>query len=197
MTIVLTMDQRASRRNPDAVEAWAERLNGDFRDALALPFVRTVGDEMQAVLDDPGALAEIVARSLLDGRWSIGIGVGEADPLGEDARSSAGPAFWAAREAVTRAKKRTAPQPVAVEGGPQSVAADLEACLSALAFIVLRRTEPQQEAVALLREGSSRARIAERLGISESAVSQRLRGAGAEEEAGLRRLAASIAGGAG
>ncbi len=61
-----------------------------------------------------------------------------------------------------------------------------------LATIVLRRTDQGVEAVALARAGRSQAEIADELGISKQAVSQRLLTAGWQAEfagrALLRRL---------
>lgn len=56
----------------------------------------------------------------------------------------------------------------------------------------MRRSPEQHESVRLLRRGMKGKEIAESLSVTPAAVSQRLRGAGADEEAGLRRLAATL-----
>ncbi|MDJ0357251.1 MarR family transcriptional regulator [Paenarthrobacter sp. PH39-S1] len=110
---VLTMDQRASRRGPDLVPGLLEML----RDIPAkLAFERSVGDEVQGVLTDPGSIVEVVMRALRTGQWYIGIGVGPVDfPLPPSPREASGPAFVAARAAVERAKKTGERVPLSVQ----------------------------------------------------------------------------------
>jgi len=193
MAIVVTLDQRASRDSTDRVSEWSERLNGAHEGGLRLPFVRSAGDELQGVIGDAEALADIVVESIDDRGWWLGVGVGPVDRFGETARDSQGPAFWHARKAVEAAKTRSHPQPLAVVGEPEDDAAALGDALTALAFLALRRTPEQRESVQLLRRGMKNKDIAAHLEVSPAAISQRLRGAGAEEEAGLRRLITSIA----
>jgi hypothetical protein len=71
---VLTVDQRASRRGPDRVAATLRRLAATPE--TLLPFERTAGDEFQGVLDEPGAVVDVVLRLAREGGWSIGIGAG-------------------------------------------------------------------------------------------------------------------------
>ena len=100
--LVLTVDQDDSRRGADQVPAALQMLD-DVPTVLA--FERTVGDELQGVLDDPAALPRALERLLRDAAWNIGLGVGPIEtPLSEHARAGRGPAYLAAREAVTSAK---------------------------------------------------------------------------------------------
>jgi len=114
MFVVITADQRDSRRHDDAVPALLAAATAAlqprgplFRDPPqpVLPMQRTVGDEVQCVLsaDDPSLLLAIFDT----GDWWVGLGVGAAD-IGEAARDSRGPAFYAARRAVERAQLRWA-----------------------------------------------------------------------------------------
>src|SRR4051812_8810072 len=107
MAIVITLDQRASRGTKDRVSEWSDRLNEAHQDRLRLRFVRSAGDELQGVVGAPGALADIVAESVDDRGWWLGVGVGPVDRFGETARDSQGPAFWHARKAVEAAKTRS------------------------------------------------------------------------------------------
>jgi hypothetical protein len=193
MAIVLTLDQQGSRGTGDRVAEWADALNQLYGSSMRRPFVRSAGDELQGVLADPAALPDIVMRSVEDGGWWVGVGIGPIEHLGPTARDSQGPAFWHARQAVETAKKRSHPQPVAVSGEPSDPVEALGATLNALAFLALRRSPEQGESIRLQRRGLKNKEIAAELGVSAPAVSQRLRGAGAEEERGLRRLAVSIA----
>jgi hypothetical protein len=138
-------------------------------------------------------LPDIVIRSVEDGGWWIGVGLGAIEQVGSTARDSQGPAFWHARQAVETAKKQSHPQPVAVAGEPREAAEGLDDVLSALAFVTLRRTPEQHESVRLLRLGLKNKEIAAELQVTPPAISQRLRGAGADEEGGLRRLAVTLA----
>ena len=66
---VVTIDQRASRKHGDRVpdlltHLAASATPGGDAPGLVRPFERTVGDEVQAVLDDP-ALAVAIALDVL------------------------------------------------------------------------------------------------------------------------------------
>lgn len=181
---VLTVDQRASRRDIDRVDDILVAL----RDArLVRPFERTAGDEVQAVTDDPAAVVDLVLELLRRGNWSIGVGTGPVElPLPRQTRAGRGRAFEHARVAVERAKN--APGQAAVEGEDHDSAADADAALTLLAALVLRRSEQGHEAVELARRGLSQAQIADRLDISRQAVSQRLAAAGWQAEQPGREL---------
>src|SRR5665647_193562 len=113
---VLTVDQHASRRVGDRVEALlADLAPLSGRDGVVRAFERTVGDEVQAVLRDAGLVVDVALQLLRTGGWSVGIGAGPVDePLPASARAGSGQAFVLARTAVERAKSRT--RPVALAG---------------------------------------------------------------------------------
>ncbi|WP_455605090.1 hypothetical protein [Cellulosimicrobium funkei] len=116
---VLTVDQRGSTGRPDRVPEVLARLDEMLagRGGVVVPFARTVGDEVQGVLDDPEAVVEVVLDLLRDGGWSVGLGVGPVDePLPAVSREASGTAFVRAREAVEQAKSRAATAPGAVRG---------------------------------------------------------------------------------
>ena len=103
---VLTVDQRGSRAGTDAVPELLDALTPASLPAPPLlGFQRTVGDEIQGVVDDPSALVEAVGRALRLQAWNIGIGIGDIEaPLPSETRAGRVPAYVHAREAVTRAK---------------------------------------------------------------------------------------------
>ncbi len=184
---VLTVDQVGSRRGRDRVPELLGQLAG--APGLVLPFERTVGDEVQAVVSDADATVDLVLRLVRIGGWSIGIGAGPVDePLPASTREGSGDAFVHARTAVERAKIRTRPLPLAVAGSDPAAAADAEAVLVLLGAVVARRREAGWavvDAMVELGDGATQDRVAARLGISQQAVSQRLRAAmWAEERAG-------------
>ena len=166
---VLTVDQRRSRRDIDRVPELLERYRSH---EMVRQFDRTAGDEVQAVFDDPDTVVEIAFDLIATPHWSVGIGIGPVrEPLPPTTRAGRGPAFEAARDAVTRAKGM--PTPLAVTGIDTEAAEDAETAATLMAMVITRRTGHGIEAVALARAGLSQAETAQRLGISKQAVSQR------------------------
>lgn len=191
--VVLTVDQRASRSHPDAVPALLDHLR---HVPTVLPFTRTVGDEVQGVLTSPEAVATAVEALLRDGGWHVGIGLGEAEtPLPPSAPEARGSAFVAAREAVSAA--RTAPwhlRVVAADDDVSDTAEHLESALWLWAALLNRRSEKGWEVADLLGSGLSHERAGARLGISQSAVSQRAQAAHVVESRRAHRLVSALAG---
>ncbi len=185
---VLTADQQGSRSDVDRVD--------DARAALAplswvRPPDRTAGDELQAVTDDPAVAVDAALLLLDDGHWSIGIGIGPVEtPLPEETRAGRGRAFEAAREAVEAAKGT--PVPLQVRGVDADRAARVEAILSVLGHIVVRRSTEGQEVVRLLRTGMPITAAAAELGVSRQAASQRAATAGWAVEPAGRTLAVEL-----
>lgn len=185
---VLTADQQGSRSDVDRVD--------DARAALAplgwvRPPDRTAGDELQAVTDDPAVAVDAALVLLDDGHWSIGIGIGPVEtPLPEETRAGRGRAFEAAREAVEAAKGASVP--LQVRGVDADRAARVEAILSVLGHIVVRRSTEGQEVVRLLRTGMPITAAAAELGVSRQAASQRAATAGWAVEPAGRTLAVEL-----
>jgi hypothetical protein len=151
------------------------------RTGMLRRFERTAGDEVQGVFSDARAAVEVVVDLLRADRWYIGLGVGDViEPLPRSTRAGKGPAFVLAREAVGRAK--SSPHHVNVAGADQQAATQVETVLWLLAAVLRRRTERGWEVRDLLAEGLSRREVGEKLGISQSAVSQRTQAAGVVEE---------------
>lgn len=191
MLAVLTLDQRRSRSSPDLVEDALSTLAplGALR-----AFERTAGDELQGVVDEPAVLVQVVELLLRQDRWNVGVGLGEVElPLPSSTRAGRGAAFLRAREAVSAAK--TSPWHLRVVGdegaGP---ARALETTWWLWAAILSRRSARGWE-VADLVEGSdvSYEEAGRRLGISQSAVSQRAQAAGLVEGRRARELAGYLA----
>ena len=185
--IVVTVDQRASRTGPDRVPEAIEALAGV---AMLRPFERTAGDEFQGVVDDPSALPRIVEALLRDGTWYVGLGVGPVDlPLPDHARAGRGPAYVHARAAVTDAK--SSPWHLRVAGDVAG-ARDLESTLWLWAALLDRRTGKGWEVTDLVDTGLSYDEAGRRLGISQSAVSQRAQAAGLVEGRRARELVSHL-----
>lgn len=189
-TFVVIADQVASRTGVDAVP--------DALDALAtlphvLPFERTAGDEVQALLDRPDAVVEAVVRLTRLSGWRIGLGAGTVDlPLPSSTREARGEAYLAARDAITAARRQ--PTEFALRLGPgvggegygglHDAAQDAETAIWLLRSTLARRSREGWELMDLLDAGLTGADAAARLGVSRSAVSQRLAASAREE--GLR-----------
>jgi len=207
---VMTIDQRGSSTDVDRVPDLLAEL------AALCPevrFERSVGDEVQGVLEQPGHVVEIALHALRSGRWYVGIGVGPVDlPLPESPREGSGPAFVAARAAVERAKSASSHIPLAVvsggrrrgnaagraeepPGAPES--ANAEAVLRLIGRLVQDRTAAQWKVVDVLRgirqdhagaHGTQKI-AAGQLGITEQSVSRALLRSGWTEEWAARPAA--------
>lgn len=190
MAIAVILDQRRSRDATDEVPLALNELNRQLAGDLRLPFVRTAGDEMQALIM-PAALSRLALWVIRNGGWWMGVGIGDVEePSGPTARESRGSALWSARKAVEDAKnRRKSRASLSVAGEPQDLAENLDAVLTSLAFILERRTARQWEAADLAAQGLNVSEIAARLGVTAQAVSQLLRTGGFEQQ---RRLMAMV-----
>ncbi|MFL6174682.1 MAG: transposase [Marmoricola sp.] len=188
---ILTVDQRGSRSGPDLVPAVLDALNSPDLGPTARAFERTAGDEVQGVLTDGHAVVGRVELLLRDGGWNIGLGLGDVEePLPASTRAGRGEAFVLARQAVTRAKQHASR--VSVVGADHYRADQIETVAWLWAGVLTRRSVRGWEVADLLAGGISHAEAAHRLGISQSAVSQRAQAAGLNEAARAARLLADL-----
>jgi DNA-binding transcriptional ArsR family regulator len=189
MPAAILLDQRQSRGGQDLVEPWLRDM-GDPSLTFLLAFERTAGDEMEALIGDPATLTEVVLRALRTSAWWIGVGIGSvARPLPQSVRQSQGPAFVLARRAIQEAKAR--PERIRVLAEDRD-AGDLEAALLLMGVLFSRRHLPDSPVSQMRKSGLTIVQIADQLGVSKQAVSQQLRVARTEEEAG-RRLVEHLA----
>lgn len=193
---VLTVDQQGSTRVGDRVPQLLDRLAPvlDGLPGVRLGFERTVGDEVQAVVEDADAVLLLAMALLRLREWSVGIGAGTVHlPLPASTREASGEAFVNAREAVERAKSKALPVPVAVVGPQADRSREATALLGLLGGVAARRTRSAWEAIDALH-GSTRSQrqAAAELGITEQAVSQRLQVALWHEERAVHPLAARL-----
>lgn len=169
---VITADQVDSRHRPDLVDVTLEGLNLRYGSALTLPFEQNSGDEIQGLTADAGAALDIVFELTRASQWSVGCGIGPIDePVPKTVRAARGPAFVAARQAVTRAKQ-SAHRFALRSSGPS--AADPGPLVTLAIALRARRTLEGWEVYDLLRSGLTQREIAQRLGVSPQAVSQRI-----------------------
>jgi hypothetical protein len=212
---VLTIDQKGSTGGKDRVPGLLAELH---RMSTAGRFERSVGDEVQGVVEKPSEVVEIALHCLRSGQWYVGIGVGAVNlPLPASPREGSGAAFVAARYAVEKAKSAAGHVPLSVvsgglrrggaappEAGPGIMAcANAEAVLRLIGRLVQDRTEAQWKVVDALRElqsdestrrgGSARdgsqKLAAAQLGITEQSVSRAVLRSGWQEEWAARPAA--------
>ncbi len=192
MPAAILLDQRGSRRSPDLIEEWRSALRADPGIRFRLPFERTAGDEMEALVDDPASLAEVALRALRSADWSIGIGIGPVNlPLPTSVRAASGDAFVLARRAVRQAKARAAGRLCVIAQEPGGD--DMEAALLLMRALYARRPQAESRVIQLRDQGLNTVEIARRTGVTKQAVSKHLLAAHwAEEQAGrglVHRLA--------
>ncbi|WP_181275809.1 hypothetical protein [Brevibacterium oceani] len=191
---VLTIDQQDSRTSDDAVPGVLAVLEPID---TVIPFARTIGDEVQGVLDDPAAVVEAVRRIAVASGWHIGLGVGDVEqPLPTATTEARGQAFYAARQAVESAK--SAPAHLVVRNDSES--AERESTERTLAEAALRllvttlgelRTHSRGYVDHRLdHPDATQAEIAALFGVSQQAVSRVLAPGTAEIVAGAQNLAA-------
>ncbi|MGV1009319.1 MAG: sigma factor-like helix-turn-helix DNA-binding protein [Dermatophilaceae bacterium] len=193
---VITADQIRSHAGEDLVPS-ALRTLRQLRPALLRAFERTAGDEIQGVTDDADLVVGIVERLVRQGRWRIGIGVGPVElPLPASTRAGRGGAFRAARGAVDAAHPKPgqlavrvaldADEPLAQRRSRHGEYA--ESALLLYAHLLRGRSAAGWEVVDLLAQGLTQSEAGQRLGVSASAVSQRVRRAAWEEQRQGARL---------
>ncbi|GAB3937533.1 hypothetical protein GCM10029976_050700 [Kribbella albertanoniae] len=192
MLFVLTVDQRGSRISGDLVPELLNSLNRRPRlSGLIRKFERTAGDEVQGVLSEAKATIDLVVELLRRDSWYVGLGIGEViEPLPRSTRAGNGDAFVFARDAVTKAK--FSPHHVNVCGADAQLADQVETVLWLMASVLRRRSDRGWAVADLLAEGLTRREIGVKLGISQSAVTQRAQAAGVAEEQRGRLLASEL-----
>lgn len=183
---VITADQVDSRNQPDRAASVLNRLNGEKGPELLLPADRTAGDEIQILPATASGTLAIVLELTREDAWSVGVGIGPARlPLPRATREATGEAFFAARDAVTRAKKsqtRFALSRAGEDSDEGIRGDDVEALISLLLVLRERRTDGGWELYDLLNTGLTQSESADKLGITAGAASLRARAAGIRVE---------------
>ena len=203
--VVLIGDVVDSRLHPDRQQLHdaLEAAIGDANTAVTPldPLVITLGDEFQGVFANLGDALSASFRvrahlhPLADVRF--GVGRGEVSTLDPVRGVHDGPGYWAARDAIveieeraTRPRSRTArtgyspgaPEARDAEAGEAAGASDAADTVTALRvaldcrdFMVGSMSTTTRDILGGLMDGQSQHDVATRLGISASAVSQRVR----------------------
>jgi hypothetical protein len=186
---VITADQKASRHDVDRAGTGRDDLAVRYDGRLVLPVDRTAGDEVQALVDDAATALDMVLVLTRAGHWSVGLGIGAVrTPLPRATREATGPAFIAARDAVTAAKRSATRFALAADppttppehAGSAALpgAAEVEALVTLLLLARDRRTPQGWDVVDRMAGGATQRDVAAELGITPQAVSTRLRTSG-------------------
>ena len=160
------------------------------RFAPTTPLRITLGDEYQGTFATVGAALQVSLRLRLAMLPEIdlrhGVGWGPVRVLEREPRVEDGPGWWVARDALTlietaegrpsSRERRTAYLRADDAGGPEPAAID--ALLMLMDSAVARLSARSLSVLRDLMAGASQREIAERLGVSPSAVSQRVRSDG-------------------
>jgi hypothetical protein len=207
---VLTIDQRGSSSDVDRVP----ELIAALQDLTPAAFERSVGDELQGVVEQAADVVDIALQALRSGYWYVGIGIGSVRMApGDSPREGSGSAFVAARRAVELAKSAAGQVPLSVVAGTMGhgrdippdagegavTSANAQAVLRLIGRVVQQRTEAQWRVVDRLRafqggEGrhGSQKHVAHELGITEQSVSRAVLRSGWQEEWAARPAAAML-----
>lgn len=198
---VITADQVDSRRYHDRVPAALTLLarNPSSDGGSGRGFERTAGDEIQGVCEAPEEVLDIVTTLIRHGQWRIGIGIGPVDlPLPDSPREGRGAAFVAARDAVQAAHPvpgqlavRARFAPATARGLREASGRHTKYAESALllyARLLRSRTPEGWQVIDHLARGLTQKDTAVKLGVTPSAVRQRVRRAGWQEQVRGREL---------
>jgi hypothetical protein len=182
--VVESRTRRDRQALHDEVEA---ALVATTTDVPALdPPVVTVGDEFQGVYATLGAAltASFQIRASLHPGADVrfGLGRGSVTTLDPVRGIHDGPAYWAARDAITAAEQRarkgqtrTSRTAYVSAADPPGVVAAVQSALDCLDFMVGSMSTTSRAILGGLMQGLSQHEIARRQAISPSAVSQRVR----------------------
>lgn len=186
--IVNSREASNRARVHEALAAAVAELNEEHRPPS--PLRLQAGDEFQGAFADVGTALRAIWRL----RWALvgevelryGVGWGPVSVLADEPRIEDGPGWWAARDAIEAVAEdaarpglrhlRTAYRLAAGTEGPP--AEPINAALLCRDQMVGSLSQRSAEILAQLIAGRSQTDIADDLGISASAVSQRVRGDG-------------------
>lgn len=163
------------------LESLMNQANRLFTAGLVSRWVITTGDEFQALYGRPDDLVRAVhflCEEIWPYRVRFGLGYGElATALKAEAVGMDGPAFHAARAALEEAKRGRYLVRVALARGPRepfAIAETASDIWDLVAKVVQGRGRREQEVARSYRELEKQVKVAERLGITQGAVSKSL-----------------------
>jgi len=182
--LVIALSPPRGHRGPDPLPALQQAL---VPLDLRRPPERTVGSAAIALADRAETAVDAVRIAAETGDWEIGLGVGPVEqPLPAETRAAGGPAVAAATLAL-RASRTTGQVPLSVRASDprhEATAADAEAVLRLVGWMIATRNRGQWRAVHALREHpeATQRELAALLGITQQTVSRAVKTSGWREE---------------
>lgn len=171
--IVGSRDIKNRQEVQDQFNTALKKANKKYDSYIASNFLVTLGDEFQGLLHTPSLSLEII--EFIRGKmypvelvFGIGIGPMETKFSKKSSVGSDGPAYWYARKMVEKAKYKK-PSICLFSNSPED-----ELINSLILFVETStnsQTKKQQEVVKLYNQFGSQYKVAEKLNISQSAVS--------------------------
>lgn len=164
---------------------------------LSLAPERTMGPDALVLAGRAEVALEVLLRAAKIGPLAAGLGIGAVTrPLPSSVREVSGPAVESAAAALQVAVT-TSQVPVAVRAADdrhRDTAADAEAVLRLVVWMIRTRNRRQRETVGVLREdpGATQAQLAERLGVTQQTVSRAVKTSGWREESAAHPLATRL-----
>lgn len=153
-----------------------------WQGAVLLPFAIYRGDSFQGVLahPDPALAIALYLRSSLLAELNLGvriaIGIGRIEHLDKKSpHKSSGEAFVSSGRSLDKMRKRHC---LTIDSSEPATDDEFNTCFALLDALVDHWTEKEAEAIAERLTGLSQTEIAARLGVTQGAISQRLKRAG-------------------
>ena len=162
-------------------------INKQFKKEIAAKFLITLGDEFQGLLCAAGSLVDIIGyiqNEMFPVRIRIGIGIGEiTTEINRNAAIGAdGPAFYAARRAITgihdtekKLKKQAPDVQIEAEDSSDFDLEQINTILSLLKVVENGWSESQRKTIwDMIENGGSQEDCAKRMKTTQSTVARRL-----------------------
>ncbi|MCR5824184.1 MAG: SatD family protein [Lachnospiraceae bacterium] len=171
----------------DKLRRTLDKVNVDYKEGIAANFLITLGDEFQGLLkrpDDIIALVKYIQNEMYPVQIRFGIGIGEIKTTidHEAALGADGPAYYAARNAITeiresekREKKQAADVKLATYGKESFEMIEIN-CLLGMIKVIENGWNPEQRftIMDMLVHQDSQENCAKRLQTTQPTVARRL-----------------------
>lgn len=171
----------------EKLNAVLNHINKIYRTDISAKFVITLGDEFQGLLKSSEHLFDMVKciqRAIYPVGLRFGIGIGEISTniLSEAAIGADGPAYYAARETITKLreqekklKKQAADIQISVYGTELFEISEINMMLSLIKIIEDSWTEKQRFTIwDMIENGGSQEECAKRMDTTQSTIARRL-----------------------
>lgn len=151
-----------------------QSANQLFEKDIESPLTVTIGDECQVLLNNPAMTLELihyVQREMKPIQFVFGVGIGAitTDINKQLAIGMDGPAFYFARKALEKAKKK---KPSLIFNADVAAIEMVNALLYFIESCSKRRTNRQKQVIQLFLQGLTQEQIAVQLGVTQETISE-------------------------